>query len=78
MLMHIFLCVVKCSYILFHADAHFPLCCKVFLYFRTMPSILLTTPRGKTTLSLILDGNGIESQQKNAWDLSPHLSRALG
>jgi hypothetical protein len=33
---------------------------------------------GKTPLSLILDGNSIESQRKNAWDLSLHPSQALG
>jgi hypothetical protein len=44
----------------------------------TESELELEMPPGKTPLSLILDGNGIESQRKNTWDLSPHLSRALG
>jgi hypothetical protein len=44
----------------------------------TESELELETPPGKTPLSLILDGNSIESQWKNLWDLSPHQSRALG
>jgi hypothetical protein len=44
----------------------------------TESELEIQTPLGKTPLSLILNGNDIKSKQKNAWDLSPHLSRALG